>query len=266
MLKKESIQQRLNTSYFGKYLYVLPEVDSTNRYARDQAKEGAPEGTIVISDHQTAGKGQQGRVWASTAGANVLMSLILRPHLIASAVQSMTLATANIIVNALERHLILEKSGGIDLNLKWPNDIMVGDRKLAGILIESTVRHKWIDYLIIGVGVNVNQDIAQLPEEFRNQATSLSAETGKKYEREKLAAQLISDFERNYIRFARTDYSTVIYEWKQRCRHFGKTYNIETPLGIEKGKILDVSEQGLLIYENEEGNTKQLVSGRILNG
>jgi len=266
MLKKELIQQRLNTSYFGQYLYVLPEVDSTNRYAHNLAKEGAPEGTIVIADYQAAGKGQQGNEWIASSGANILMSLILRPHLDASAVQTITLATANIIVNSLERFLILEKSESIDLNLKWPNDIMAGSRKMAGILIESTVRNKWIDFLIIGVGINVNQDINQLPAAIREHATSMSGETGKKYNRERLVAQLISDFEHNYIRFARTDYGTVIYEWKQRCRHFGKTFNIQTPLGNETGKILDINEKGMLVYENESGTKKQLVSGRILNG
>jgi BirA family biotin operon repressor/biotin-[acetyl-CoA-carboxylase] ligase len=112
----------------------------------------------------------------------------------------------------------------------------------------------------------VNQDIGKLPEDLRDQATSIQAETGRKFDREKLIAQLISDFERNYIRFARTDYGTVIYEWKQRCRHLGKTYRIETPLGIEQGKILDINEQGMLVYENKAGEQKRLVSGRILNG
>jgi BirA family biotin operon repressor/biotin-[acetyl-CoA-carboxylase] ligase len=256
----------LNTSYFGRYLHVLAEVDSTNKHAHQLAREGAPEGTIVVADHQTSGKGQRGNVWYSSPGKNILLSLILRPHLEASAVQNVTLATANIIVNSLDRFLILEKSEGIELNLKWPNDIMVGDRKLAGILIESAVRNKWIDFLVIGVGINVNQDIGKLPEDLRDQATSIQAETGRKFDREKLIAQLISDFERNYIRFARTDYGTVIYEWKQRCRHLGKTYRIETPLGIEQGKILDINEQGMLVYENKAGEQKRLVSGRILNG
>ncbi len=267
MLKKELIQQQLCTSYFGRYIYVLPEVDSTNRYARDQAKEGAPEGTVILSDYQTAGKGRKGNSWVSTAGANILMSIILRPHLLANAVQSITLATANIVVNALDRFLILEKCDGIDLHLKWPNDIMVTDRKLAGILIESTVRNKWIDFLVIGVGLNVNQDIKLLPGDVRKRATSLAVETGRQFNREKLAAQLISDFERNFIRFARTDYGTIIYEWKQRCRHIGKTYMIETPLGNEKGKILDINENGMLVYESENtGDVKMLVSGRILDG
>lgn len=265
MLKKERIQQRLNTSYFGQYMYVLPEVDSTNRYARDLAKDGAPEGTVVISDYQTSGKGRNDSVWLSTAGVNILMSLILRPHLEAGAVQSLTLATANIIANALERFLILEKAESLDLHLKWPNDVMIGQRKLAGILLESAVRSKWVEYMIIGIGINVNQDVSQLPEGLEKLATSLAAETGRTFDREKLAAQVISDFERNYIRLARTDYGTVIYEWKQRCRQFGKSCRIETPLGIEKGKILDISEKGMLIYENEAGQKKLLISGHILN-
>jgi BirA family biotin operon repressor/biotin-[acetyl-CoA-carboxylase] ligase len=255
----------LNTSYFGQYLYVLPEVDSTNRYARDLARDGAPEGPVVISDYQSYGKGRKDNVWVSSAGANILMSLILRPHLEAGAVQSLTLATANIIANALERFLILEKAESLDLNLKWPNDIFVGQRKLAGILLESAVRSKWIEYLIIGIGINVNQELSQLPEGIDKKATSLAAETGRNFDREKLAAQVISDFEKNYIRFARTDYSTVIYEWKQRCRQFGRTCTIETPMGVEKGRILDISETGMLIYENEAGQKKQLVSGHILD-
>ena len=263
MINIDQIKKYLKSSIFGKYLYYLPEIESTNVYAQKLAREGAPEGTIVISDYQTEGKGRLDRVWESSKEANVLMSIVLRPRLNIEKVVRITLASSEIVVGALEQFLKKSKIKNIEFTVKWPNDILVNGKKIAGILTESSLRDKNVVFVVVGIGLNVNQDISKLSADIMDVSTSLAAEAGKKFNREKIISEIITAYEKKYYLLERTNYDQVIQEWKDRCPHIGHEMEIETYLTLEKGKFVDVNERGVLLYQIEDGKVKELVSGTI---
>lgn len=263
MINTDQIKNNLKTSLFGKYIYYFPEIDSTNAYAHRLAHEGAPEGTVVLTDYQTQGKGRLGRDWKSPKNDGILMSIILRPQLSIEQVIKISLASAGIIVETLERFLRRSKINALDFNLKWPNDIMVKGKKIAGILAESSLREKDIVFVIVGIGININQDLSSLDEEIREKATSLYIETSQKYDREEIISDLINTYEKTYINLERTNYNLVVKEWKQRCNHIGNQMRIKTHSTTESGKFLDVDERGILLYQTADGEVKQLISGTI---
>ncbi len=263
MIDIDKIKKVQKTSLFGTYVYYFPEIDSTNNYASRLAEEGAPEGTVVICDFQTAGKGRLSRHWESSRDSNILMSIILRPRLEIERVSKITLATAEILVKTLEKFLGKLKFDTLTFNVKWPNDILVNGKKIGGILTESSLREKDIIYVVVGIGLNVNQDIIQLSKDVRLNATSLFAETGQIFDREILIAEIITEFEQQYFNLERTNYSQVMENWKSRCDHIGKDIVIETHVTSERGKFIDVTEKGILLKMSENEEEKEYMAGTI---
>jgi BirA family biotin operon repressor/biotin-[acetyl-CoA-carboxylase] ligase len=259
----DRVKKGLKTSIFGKYFYYFPEIDSTNSYASRLAHEGAPEGTVVLTDYQTAGRGRQNRVWEASKDANILMSIILRPRLNIEHVIRITLASAEILLTCLEKFLKKKKVPVISFKVKWPNDILANGKKISGILAESSVRNKEVNFVVVGIGLNVNQDVSELSKQIRQDATSLLAETGREFEREKILAEIITTFEQRYFQLERTNYNQVLSDWKKRCDHMGEEVIIETHIGVEKGKFLDVTEKGIVISKDADGEVKELVSVAI---
>jgi BirA family biotin operon repressor/biotin-[acetyl-CoA-carboxylase] ligase len=263
MIDIEKIKKNQKSSLFGTYAYYFPEIDSTNSYAQQLAQEGAPEGTVVLSDFQTEGKGRLNRVWESSKDANILMSIVLRPRLEIERAVKITLATSEILISSFEKYLNKFKIENMKFSVKWPNDILANGKKIAGILTESSLREKDIIFVIVGVGVNVNQDLSILSDDVRLNATSLFAETGKVFDRESLIAEIITEFERQYFNLERTNYDQVMLDWKNRCDHIGKEIIIETHVGTEKGKFVDVTEKGILLKLAGPDDEKELVAGTI---
>ena len=194
---------------------------------------------------------------------NILMSIILRPKLSIERFVRITLASAEIVVSALEKFLKRHKQHQVQFHVKWPNDILVESKKIAGILTESNIREKEIVYAVVGIGLNVNQNIAELSEETRSAVTSLFNETSVLFERERLIADVINMFESRYFVLERTNYDQVIDSWKKRCNLIGKDIMIETHSEVEAGKFIDVNERGILIYRTKDGQIKELISGTI---
>jgi BirA family biotin operon repressor/biotin-[acetyl-CoA-carboxylase] ligase len=263
MIDTDKIKKYQKTSIFGKYCYYFPEIDSTNSYAHRLAHEGAPEGTIGITDYQKEGRARLDRVWESSKEANILMSIILRPRLNIERVIRITLASSEIVVDALERFVKKSVDNKLRFTVKWPNDILANGKKIAGILTESSLRDKDVIFVVVGIGLNVNQDLSELTEGIRKKTTSLFAETSKKFDREKLMAEILGQFEKKYFTLERSNYNRVIEEWKERCDHIGKEMMIETHTDIESGRFIDVNERGVLLYKTKDGQTKELVSGTI---
>jgi BirA family biotin operon repressor/biotin-[acetyl-CoA-carboxylase] ligase len=264
MLDQLSIENSLQTSFFGRFLYIYPELNSTNSHARKLIDEGAPEGTVVLADYQTAGKGRFGHSWQSSRGVNILMSLILRPHILVEALQNITLATATILIYSFRKFLQQEKVQDLPFSVKWPNDILIQGRKLGGILAESGIKNKSVEFVIVGMGINVNQDMQDLGSEIRDCSTSFYAETGRIYSREKLIVRILRDFENKYIDLERCGYERVIDEWKENCRQLGQQVKIETPLIKEAGRFVDINEHGHPLYQTADGKIKKIVKGRII--
>jgi len=265
MLDIEHIKKNQKTLIFGKYIYYFPQIDSTNNYAQRLAQEGAPEGTVVLSDYQTKGKGRLDRNWESSKNSNILMSIILRPKLKIEQVMKITIATSEIIISSLEKFLTKLNIGNITFSVKWPNDVLANGKKIAGILTESSLKEKDIIYIIIGIGLNVNQKISELNDDFRGSATSLFAETNQEFNREILVSEIITEFEKQFFNLERTNYDQVLQNWKNRCDHIGKEIEIETHVAVEKGIFKDVNETGILLYIPEKDLEKEFIAGTIKN-
>jgi len=263
MIDLKKIKKQQKSSIFGKYTYFLPEIDSTNAYAKRLALGGAPEGTVVLTDFQSEGKGRLNHIWESSRDVNILISLILRPRLNIDQVLKLTLASAVIIINSLKKNLKRSRTNKLDFNVKWPNDILANGKKIGGVLMESTLREKEVLFVLIGIGLNINQEITKLSADIHDTATSLYAETGKIFEREKIIADLLYHFEREYFKMERTNYNNVIRDWKKYCTHIGKKISIESHAGKETGVFHDINQKGLLLYRTDTGQDKELITGSI---
>ena len=263
MIDVDKIKKNQKTTIFGKYIYYFPEIDSTNNYAQRLAQEGAPEGTIVVSDYQTEGKGRHDRNWESSKDSNILMSIILRPQLEIERVVRITLATSEIIISSLEKFLSKFKIENLKFTVKWPNDILVNKKKIAGILTESSLREKNIVYVVVGIGLNVNQEISEFNDDLKDKATSLYSETNQKLDREILISDIITEFEKQYFILERTNYDQVLKQWTNRCDHLGQELEVETHVGTIKGKFTDVTENGILLHISEDKSVRELIAGTI---
>ncbi len=266
MLDCDQVRSKLKTSIFGRSLYCFQVIDSTNSYLLNLAKEGAPEGTVVLSEFQTAGRGRKQRPWLATAGKNLLFSILIRPEVEIDLSQKITLATAIILAETIERYLEEKQLPKIDIQFKWPNDLMVNGLKLSGILAESILREKKILALVLGIGINLNEKRDEMPEEIRATATSLMELSGQPVERERFLCMFLEQFEKDYERFERTLYREVVDEWKQRCHQFGKKVLLSTPFGQEEGIVRDIDSSGYLVYEDKSGQLHALVAGEIVRG
>lgn len=259
----ERIKRRLKTSLFGENIYYFDELDSTNQYAMNLAKDGAPEGTVVITAFQRKGKGRSDRPWFSNKGENLLVSLLLRPELEVDSVQKITLATAAILIESVRHFLKNRKMRIPRLEVKWPNDIMLSGKKIGGILAESKLNNKQVEVLVLGIGLNVNTPSETMPNEIKHIATSLMEVTQKPIIIEDLFSFFLKNFEKNYERYERTNYLDVVTHWKKYCKQFGKPILIHAPDYEERGYFEDVNEDGYLIYRTEGGTLKRLIAGDI---
>jgi BirA family biotin operon repressor/biotin-[acetyl-CoA-carboxylase] ligase len=203
MLRRKKIEKELNTKTFGRNLYIFSEIDSTNKFARKLASQGAPEGTVVIADYQSDGKGRMGHEWLSDRSMNILMSLILRPVFNLESLHMITFTTMNIIISAIQMHLTDNNINNLHFSIKWPNDILVNNKKIAGILSESSLRNTEVEYVVTGIGLNVNQNVQNFNGELRNNSTSLYHETNKKFNREKIIIKILQQYEKIYYQLGK---------------------------------------------------------------
>ena len=259
----ENVKALLTNPLFGNQVICLDTVDSTNTYILKLAQDGAPEGTVVTAEYQTSGRGRMDRKWFSEREKNLLFSLLLRPELSIDYVQKITLAVGYYLAESIEAYFKDHDLGPIRIDLKWPNDLLVDGKKVAGILVESILRDKKITALAIGCGVNVNAPLEELPQKVRHNAVSLKELGGKELDREKLMAEFLNRFAEAYERLERTYYHNVVKMWKTRCKQFNQEVLIHTPDGEERAVFMDVNEDGYLIYKNSYGKLKRLVSGEV---
>ncbi|MGD9488889.1 MAG: biotin--[acetyl-CoA-carboxylase] ligase [Calditrichaceae bacterium] len=264
MLDADRIKKNLTTGIVGENFVFLDKTESTNRYALKLAKEGAPDGTVVCTGYQTGGKGRFDRQWFANPGENMLLSIVVRPEMLIDSVQKITLASAVILIEAIQSYLKSHKISVPDIEVKWPNDLLVQGKKLAGILAESVLRDKKVETLVIGFGLNINSTLEKMPVEIRNMATSLIENTKKTIQIEDFISHFLNLFEKRYLELERTNYNHVVSEWKRHCKQFGHTIKIKTLDGTTESVFHDIDENGLLIYRLKNGKYKTLHSGEIL--
>lgn len=255
ILNEFEINKLLDTEIFGRKCYYFNEVTSTNDEAKLKALNGACEGSIVITEKQTSGKGRLGRNWFSSEKAGIFMSMILRPDIIPMQAQQITLITGISVSSALENLT------NLDVKIKWPNDVVINGKKVCGILTEMSAEMEIIKFIITGIGINVNNDY--FSEEIKNKATSILLETGKRFDRKNIIAEVLKEFEKNYFLYCKNGFNQFLSEYKNKCLNLGHQVKLINKENITFGIAKDISENGELIVEDEEGNLKTVFSGEV---
>ena len=249
-----TIADQIHTKWAGKTVHFARETDSTNLWIKRLAKEGASEGTLALAEFQSAGRGRLGRSWEVPEGTSVMMSILLRPKLEPQYAPTLTLVMGMAVAKAV-------KSLGFDVSIKWPNDVVVSHKKICGILTEMGVRDGKIDYAVIGVGINVN--IKEFPEEMADKATSLYLESGKEFDRSQIPGLVMEAFEEYYEKFAATcdlsglkeEYESILANYNQPVRVLAK----EPYEGVARG----ITDGGELLVEKTDGTIVAVSAGEV---
>jgi BirA family transcriptional regulator, biotin operon repressor / biotin---[acetyl-CoA-carboxylase] ligase len=238
-------------------VHYLDETDSTQRVARDLARAGAPEGTTVIAERQTAGRGRLGRQWHSPAGLNLYCSIVLRPPLPPVAVPRVALVAGAAVAAA-----VAETTGRAPA-IKWPNDVLVDGRKVAGILTEMDAEVERVHHVICGIGVNLNAPRRAFPRELRDKAGSLLTVTGQRVDRAAFAARLLAALEARYGRFLTAGFEAVRAEWESWSCLTGTEVSVATPDGDTTGRVVGLDADGALEVERPDGSIARIVAGEV---
>ncbi len=250
------IQALLKTKIMGRTIYYFPQIESTNTKARELAEKGAPEGTLVVAEYQTRGKGRMARPWESPAGENLLFSLILRPTLPPQQTFNLIL----LVSVALCRSIQMETN--LELKIKWPNDLYCQEKKMAGILAEFAAESDRLNYVIIGVGLNVNWSPAALPEDAQP-ATSILLESGLRASRLEILASFLSGMEQLYRKAQREGYHFIKKAWEHYSLIKNRPVRVmngeEAWTGIAQG----IDPQGALLVILDSGEKKRFLTGDV---
>ena len=251
-LDVKSVERRLTTSFVGRRLLYFSSVLSTQDEARREAEGGAPEGTVVVAEEQTAGRGRLGRSWVSPLGTNLYLTLILRPSL--ARLRSLS------IVAPLAAAQAVEERTGLSSQIKWPNDLLLNDRKVAGVLIDTGFSGQTPNYSLVGIGLNVNLEVDAVPE-IAAIATSLRQELGRDIPREELLAALLNRFEALYLE---AEHGGAVHAaWRSRLQTLGRQVRVTWGGQVEEGLAEDVDEQGSLILRRPDGSRVTIAAGEV---
>lgn len=257
ILTYEEVVGLLNTDHVGKNIIYYDTIGSTNSKAKELAEKGQEHGTVVISEEQTSGRGRLGRNWVSPKQKGIWMSIILRPNIVTENIAQITLLGAAAVQKAIAEM-------GIITGIKWPNDIVLNNKKVCGILTEMSGEIDHINYIVMGIGINVNLEQEDIPLELKDMATSLKIGSGKFVDRKLLLANVLNNFEELYNEFEKHgDIKEII----EICRKNSILINREIQL-INKGEIstakaIDISDDGELVIENQQGKVQYIVSGEV---
>lgn len=256
LLLPAEVQAALRTRVFGRYYHYLEETGSTNDVARELAAQGAPEGTLVVAERQAKGRGRMGRSWSSPAGG-LWFSLVLRPAIHPSGV-----AGANFLAGVACAEA-LSSLPGVRPRIKWPNDILLQDRKVGGILLELSAEADRVNHLVLGIGINVNVDLDDFPASLRSNSSSLAAHLGRRVSRLDVLASVLEALEEWYNRWLREGFAPVIAAWREWQESLGKQVRVIDAQGEWLGTAIDVDDHGALLVERAPGMVRRVLSGDI---
>jgi BirA family transcriptional regulator, biotin operon repressor / biotin---[acetyl-CoA-carboxylase] ligase len=256
ILTADVLKQRLKGNLFGKRIYHFLKIDSTNRVAFELGHAGEPEGAVVLAEEQTAGRGRTGHSWHSERAAGIYVTMLLRPKL--APVQAPLLT----MMAGLSAHTAVEAVTGLVVDLKWPNDLMIRGKKAGGILTEMHADPGAIRFVVVGIGLNVNQE--RFPGELANIATSLRQETGKPQSRLELLVRLLREFETDYNRFVQEGVASVVKRFAVLSSYaHGKRVRITNGTESFLGTTVGLGPEGLLQVERDDGRVVTVIAGDV---
>ncbi len=252
------IHKALSSQRLCKNIHYFEMLESTNITAQKLARQGALEGEIVVAEQQTHGKGRLGRNWSSPPRTNLYLSLILRPKLLPAHTPQITLMAAVAVADTVASFLPMAPE------IKWPNDILVQGKKIAGILTESSCDSERVLFVILGIGVNLNYSKARMPETIRDKATSLLELTQRPVDRSAFAARLIHNLDQCYGSLEKSGFPGISSRWEGYFRLRGKQVRVEMPDGHTSGKALGIDMDGALILEGKGGDPERILAGDVI--
>ena len=256
LLSTLEIKDGLKTRIFGCKVFCFKELSSTQEVAKKLAAQGCAEGTVVVAEKQTKGRGRIGREWVSPMGG-VWLSIVLRPEIPPQHSQRITLVTGVAVAKTIR------KLYGLDAKIKWPNDVLVNGYKVCGILVEASGEADRINYMVVGVGVNLNVDFAKVNPSLVGIAASISQILGKKVSRVEFIREFLVEMEKLYILFNRSKFNQILVEWKNLSETLGCKVKVISQKEAFVGKALDVDEDGFLLVRVEDGTVRKIVAGDV---
>ena len=259
LLSVQAIRQRLRTAVVGQHLYLFGEVDSTNTVLRDLARAGAADGTVVLAESQQKGRGRLGQEWFSPSGVNLYASVLFRYRLTPREAALFTLVAGLALVDTI-------KEFGLHPAIKWPNDVLLDGGKVAGSLAECATRGEAVDFLVLGVGVNLNVDLASLRAalgEAAAAATSLSVVTGHEIDRNAFAASYLNHLDAWLLRYRQDGAAPVLSAWRDHDVLTGRRVAVRGAGAEFDGRVLGVNEDGQLVVQDSLGARHQIVAEEI---
>jgi BirA family biotin operon repressor/biotin-[acetyl-CoA-carboxylase] ligase len=252
------LQQFLTTQTFGRPLYILTQTTSTNDEVKALALRGAPAGTVVLAEQQTHGRGRQGRTFASPAGVGIYLSLLLRPTVDMAHLPQLTLLVAVAVAEAITTVC------SVSVHLKWPNDVEIAGKKVAGILTEAILPPGELPVVIIGIGINVNTTLEQLPPALHDRVTSLALATGTPVSRHQLIVCLLAHLEDLYHTFQDTGMTAILERWQHYGRISGRVVQFSHAAETTTGQVLGLDADGALVVQTVEGRQERILSGEVI--
>ena len=253
-MTEKDLKKGLRTKSFGQKVFFFQSLDSTNNCAKTLANCEIPEGAVVYSEFQTEGHGRMGRPWTAAPGENLLFTVILRPNLEADRTNLLTFFAALSVAEAVE------SLTDLPVEVKWPNDILMRGKKICGVLSEASFKTEKLDFVLIGIGINVNQ--RDFPSELHLTATSLKRELGRKIDRVKLFQEVLCRLEKNYLEVKEGKLDHFLREWEKRCTMFNREVSVDQQGRMLKGLALGLAHDGGLVLEMD-GKQITVVAGDV---
>jgi len=253
-LTTAAIAPHLQTRWLGRALHCFAELDSTNITARELAASGAPHGTVVIADAQRAGRGRLGRSWVSPAGRNLYLSAVLRSDLPAERLPQIGLLAGVAVCETVREWCAAE--------IKWPNDVLAGGRKVVGILTEMDEVGSG-RVVVPGIGVNLNTEPDDFPAELRDKAGSLRLVTGQPVDRARFAARLLKTLEVRYEQWQRDGFAPIAAAWRRLTPLIGRPIRVQEPGQVVDGTVIDIADDGALRLRLADGSEHRVVAGDV---
>ena len=256
-LSPRSIKANLKTRTIGKKIHLFGQLDSTNSEAYRIALGGAEEGEVVVADHQLRGKGRLGRPWLSPPGVNLYVSIILRPPIAARNASLITIMAAVATAKATKG------VSGLQPRIKWPNDLLISNKKVAGLLNEMKCTEDKVEFVILGIGINVNMTLTTVSEEIRSIATSLREELGYDISRVELLKALLQEVEGEYRTFLTGEPELILRQWEQLSQMVGKLVEMRSFHEVIRGRVKGIDSDGSLLLSNPDGSERRVIAGDV---